>query len=372
VAALVLALATSACSSGTPDLGFALALTLDFDGSVSDSALHSVTSLKLVSSGDESYTTTLPLNRPAKRVERLVYLPLPTTSKLDVVVVALDASSKLVAAGSADLTLVAGQTTPVTIQLSAGGVTDLGADLRPVDLAHDDLSTPSYFNSVMAHSPLAYYRLDEQSGTVAHDSSGNGLDGQYGEIVTHTSGIVAGSSGAASFVGGAWNASAIINVPRSVTLEPSAAVTVEAWIRPSLVSSSDSPGIVSYGPDTSPFEPYILQLYQGSPSFYVAMDAGSSVGGTTLLDEGTIYHLVGVYNGASLTLYVNGGVAGSVPYNGSIANYDGILGLAIGATVTANDGPRTVFPGVIDEVAIYGTALDLTAIQEHYMLGMSP
>jgi hypothetical protein len=36
-----------------------------------------------------------------------------------------------------------------------------------------------YDAAVLALSPYAYYRLDEASGTVANDSSGNGLNGTY-------------------------------------------------------------------------------------------------------------------------------------------------------------------------------------------------
>ncbi len=40
-------------------------------------------------------------------------------------------------------------------------------------------AAPSYSASVLADSPLAYWRLGEASGTTAADASGNGRTGSY-------------------------------------------------------------------------------------------------------------------------------------------------------------------------------------------------
>src|SRR2546427_12015435 len=43
---------------------------------------------------------------------------------------------------------------------------------------------PSYRASVLADHPVAYWRLDEETGTVMVDASGNGNDGAYAGAVT--------------------------------------------------------------------------------------------------------------------------------------------------------------------------------------------
>ena len=40
-------------------------------------------------------------------------------------------------------------------------------------------ATSTYMGSALTASPSAFYRLDEQSGTVMADSSGNEADGSY-------------------------------------------------------------------------------------------------------------------------------------------------------------------------------------------------
>src|SRR2546427_13175021 len=61
---------------------------------------------------------------------------------------------------------------------------------------------PSYRASVLADHPVAYWRLDEETGTVMVDASGNGNDGAYaGAVTLGQPGALASDGGTAGGVG---------------------------------------------------------------------------------------------------------------------------------------------------------------------------
>src|SRR3989442_5707000 len=75
---------------------------------------------------------------------------------------------------------------------------------------------PSYRASVLADHPVAYWRLDEETGTVLVDASGNGNDGTYaGAVTLGQPGALASDSDTAAGVGPAGGAA---NVPRTASL----------------------------------------------------------------------------------------------------------------------------------------------------------
>jgi hypothetical protein len=87
-------------------------------------------------------------------------------------------------------------------------------------------SAPGYSDEVLADSPLAYYRLNEASGTVLVDASGNGRDGTIG------AGVVLGApSFVASESATAWELNGFEGgqVPGAAWMTP-AAFTYEAPI----------------------------------------------------------------------------------------------------------------------------------------------
>jgi hypothetical protein len=78
---------------------------------------------------------------------------------------------------------------------------------------------------------------------------------------------------------------------------------------------------------------------------------------------GQKYHVAGTYDGANMRLYVNGVQVASKALTG-------------GATTSSNpvligswDGGSEFFKGVIDEVAIYRSALSATRVQAHSTAG---
>jgi hypothetical protein len=244
------------------------------------------------------------------------------------------------------------------------GTIDAASDASTADVGADVQTGSTYAQTVLADSPIAYYRLGD-TGSTAVDSTSHHLDGTYTDVVTHAAGLIAGDSDQAALFSGALDGGAFprLYVPRNALLEPSAAVSVEAWIRPLTVDAE----IVSYGPQTgSPFQPYVIQLNNPSPNgatFFLA-----TVGfftGTTSIAAGSTYHFVGTYNGSTVVIYLNGVQIYSNGATGMLSDYDGVTGLAIGSGALG----EAPFTGEIDEVAIYDHALTVDRVAAHYLAG---
>ena len=84
----------------------------------------------------------------------------------------------------------------------------------------------SYSASVLADSPLSYWRLGEASGTTAADSSGANRTGSY--LNTPTLGVGGALTGDSNTAGAFNGTDEYVQVPFAAALNP-ASFTVEAW-----------------------------------------------------------------------------------------------------------------------------------------------
>jgi glucose/arabinose dehydrogenase len=220
---------------------------------------------------------------------------------------------------------------------------------------------PSYSSSVLADSPLAYWRLGESSGTTAADASGNGRTGSYLNTPTLGAGgaLTSDSNTAVGFNG----TDEYVTVPYAAALNP-AQVTVEAWAYPtggqgtfrSVVTSRD------YAPGNA--RGYILYASSANTwQFWLGNGDWAVVFGPPIvLNQWT--HLVGTYDGSTARLYVNGALAASAGASGFLQNTVRPLRIASGAT--DKTAPQYYLPGRVDEVAVYGSALSATRVQAHF------
>jgi hypothetical protein len=234
---------------------------------------------------------------------------------------------------------------------------ETGADAAPSD----------YATRILAAQPLGYWRLDETSGTIAQDSSGHGHAGAYGASVALRASPLVGDGFAVTIDGSHTSGSEhFIRVPESPGLEPTKALTVECWMAMSDLAASAN--VISYGSDVSdPYEPYVLWVSSGLWRMYIVAGSGSfSVNAPDAIADTDSHHLVAVYDGTALQLYIDGKSVASTPASGDLGHYDTVNGLGIGSGASATRGN---FPGVLDEVAVYGVALTQVQITEHYEAG---
>lgn len=225
---------------------------------------------------------------------------------------------------------------------------------------------------IMAASPEAYWRLDEQSGSTAFDLIGSN-DGTYNGTVTYgVAGAITNDSNPAVEFDGATGYAAI---PYAAALNPSGPFTIEAWVLPNQIpNSSGTPCPVSSAQmngDRSGWQirerdtgwQFVLYTHSGSAVANGGI-ANTAVGGVPSTNSWT--HLVGVYDGATTTLYVNG-----VPYSSSasgyVANYDDGVNPAGPFTIGARSSLNNNFGGRVDEVAFYDRALTATEVASHFL-----
>ena len=223
----------------------------------------------------------------------------------------------------------------------------------------------SYDQTVLANAPAAYWRLGETSGTAAVDTSGKGNGGSYsGGVALASAGLINDPNTAATFDG---------NDDRDVLQrlgEPEPDGGDQRRGLGSTHRSADGRRLrlaprleVEHGSS-------LLRTAVASPKFvsFSTAYAPSAVRGpsTTVVAAGRTYHVVGTYDGASLRIYVNGGLQATVARSGAV-NDSSIGGvLAGGGWGTL---PSPAFKGRLDEIAIYPSALSASTVQQHYTAG---
>jgi hypothetical protein len=217
---------------------------------------------------------------------------------------------------------------------------------------------------VLSDAPIHYYRFEETN--TAQPAEDQGAPGRRHGV--YTGGITLGQTTAPLLLGNAahfsGDAGTFVNLGN---FHPGNSATIEAWVQldPSAANNPGYYAVVarwdgSYELDFAPGDTPNLAVRNQASTFGLAA-------APTPLPRGRWHHLVGIYDGGVMTLYVNGSLAASVPFPGTLRNGgpspDRVL---IGAT---RDGSNSSFQwkGLIDEVAIYDRALPHDRVLAHYL-----
>ena len=224
--------------------------------------------------------------------------------------------------------------------------TYFNGDIDEVKIYVEALTDQEALN-IFNQRTVAYYKFDSN----ANDSSENGNDGT--PFLLNGGGWVPGIRDNAADI---WIGD-YIEIPDSSSLDTTTdAITISAWV---YLVSGDATNIITKSSLSSPGEDsYRLFHYYSSDelSFELA-DAGTGewFGGNMGVDLSYVswYHVVGVYDGEEVSLYLNG-VKGTTPvsHTGSIKTSSAPV--HIGAR--GPSGPNAL-DGIIDELKIFNTAL---------------
>lgn len=217
-----------------------------------------------------------------------------------------------------------------------------------------------YKDAVMSDGPLAYWRLGESSGATAADSSGHGYAATYANCIQGAPSLVSNSSGDLSVSGNGTNSQITVGAVASLYgLNRSAAI--EAWIKPSSVSSGFLSGIWSAGVGG-------ICIRQNGSGIEVLKDYSASLGVIAVgLSAGVKAHIVFVIDSAGLiTVYSNGVAKGTI--NASSTTFAGSY-VRIGADGRDSTIVGTFLSGSIDEVAVYAAPLSAARVLAHYNAG---
>ncbi|MBC8511593.1 MAG: hypothetical protein H8D32_01240, partial [Dehalococcoidia bacterium] len=228
--------------------------------------------------------------------------------------------------------------------------------------------TPTPSPTPAGHKLVAYYPLDGDTT----DHSGNGNHG-----TNHGGTFVSGVSGQALRLDGDDD----VNCGQTLTGSFPSQVTVETWVnveRFPLPTDSDQvtelgrsnfDHIFYDGKDGNEFGLTVGQY--GNAAFSVKPGAAHAtwrnVGSLQKLTSNHWYHLVGVYNGNTIKIFVNGQLDNTttVPQTQWEITLPGYYP-TIGAYSGRSDKHRNYFQGIIDELRIYDYALTAGEIKANY------
>ena len=260
----------------------------------------------------------------------------------------------------------------VTVKNGAGTINSQAASLTVVPVVAGGFAA-----SVVADMPAGFWRLDESSGTVAHDLVG-GHDGTYEDGLTlGATGALSGDTDkAVTFAG-----SSGIVVPFSQALNPDPAFSLECWVRPDPTGAGTSRAILSSRNTWSGWHyGYFLSANAGDQwqftTGHKTSGTSSLVGGSTT--EQVWYHIVATFDGVTgdKRLYVNGALLTNVTESvGTFApNYPwpndtppaADEGIGKTTALEAYEGEGNYFVGDLDEVVIYNYVLTPAQVAQHH------
>ena len=242
----------------------------------------------------------------------------------------------------------------------AGNVSPLSGEVSATTLdAASGTTAPSVSDHDASLGLLGRWSFDSGSvaGTTAQDDSGNGNDAELAQIPTLPSGKI----GQALQLDGStqW-----AEAPASGSLNVSSSVTVAGWVN----AANTTGGVIlargcTYSGASA--EDYALFLYSGN-RLKMDISDGSSVSSVlspTSQAAGTWYHVAGVYDGSSVTLYLNGVQSGTTATTLTHLNSTTGKKIGIGRDLTCS---RATLTGLLDDVRVYNTALSASELQALY------
>lgn len=196
-------------------------------------------------------------------------------------------------------------------------------------------------------APVALWTFDDPctSATVTDASPGHANGTKLGGVGCTTDGRI---ESAGAFDG----ADDRVEVADRPAFHFTGAMTAAAWVKPARVNGPQT--IVSkwYAPDS-----YMLMVQDGTYRFAVALANGTTVDVGAPAAVGRWAHVAGVFDGATIALYVDGVLRASAPAAGTLQ--DSARAIEIG-----NHPSWNAYAGLLDEVRLYGVALGAAQVQQ--------
>jgi len=235
-----------------------------------------------------------------------------------------------------------------------------------------------YSSTLSSLNPLGYWRLNEPTQPVVPTypmtnigSAGTVLNGTYYGVPTlgQPGALTSDPDSSAQF----GTVSQYAEVPYNAAMNPPTSFTVEFWAKRTNSTTSTASVICNFGPGRS--NGYLVFAGNGTLQWTFRTYNGTTRG--TLLSNGTgaldvWTHVVCVHDGTGTGanyIYLDGVLDSSLtpaPYAPQTLS---ALRLAIGPN---NEAPAWPFPGLLDDMAIYPTALTDAQVAAHYAAATSP
>ncbi len=249
---------------------------------------------------------------------------------------------------------------PVALQVPVDSwpvkVPEMGVYYRP--------ARTNYGQAVIGDGPLAYWRLDETSGTDVADSAGHS-SGPFNATYENSppldqTGVMKDGSGSPSVDFDGTNHMVLGADWAALDFAGTAAFSLESWLNTDNVN-----GVVIIIQKQTGGAGDGWELIRNGSAVNVARVGATSHGVTAgTIVAGTDHHVVGTYDGTTLRLYLD---AVEVGADATVVSMNAnAVALSIGRDSVLGTNR---FNGRLDEVAVYGRALTGTEIAEHYAIG---
>jgi len=211
---------------------------------------------------------------------------------------------------------------------------------------------------------VAHWPLDDGSGTVAVDVTGNGNDGTFEGDPQWVAGKI---GGALEFDG-----DDVVNCGNNDILNfGTNDWTIAAWIR-TTQPDPDRGTIFAKGSDNSGGIRFTLATHEANPNHITLTTDDNSTKtqalGATVVNDGEWYHVAGMRQGTTTSIYVNGVLDGTntvpagIDFSGS-SQSDAYIGAIDGNSDPATVALEKIYIGIIDDVRIYNVALTEEELQ---------
>ncbi len=210
---------------------------------------------------------------------------------------------------------------------------------------------------------VGYWSLNEGSGMIANDSSGNGNKGTLSGFALSgatSNWTTSGKKGGALTFDGV-NDQVNLGTPEALNFDGKSAITVAGWAN---LSDANQSWPVIFAKQTASEGQYNLQFGQSTnrrPAFYLNMASGWQVRiiANAVLSADRWYHIATTYDGANVKIYIDGVLDNTVVLTGSIVGQSSDL-------VYIGQANTVLMKGKIDEIRVYDRALSASEIAALY------
>ncbi len=234
-------------------------------------------------------------------------------------------------------------------------------NLFQIQSHYQSAAAGTYSATVLSSFPVAYWRLGDNPPI--SDTSGNALSGTLlNGISLGQTGVLAGDTNTAARFSSTGDG-VLISDSNLQTLGTTA--TFETWIKPDAAGNGQFQNLLSkYDYTVSNFGTEYEFLIAPDGKLYFGRGNLGSVVSSVAVSSGVWQHVAATFNNGSVSFYINGILVGAGAISGS-AFSNTSAPVQIG---TARNTPYQ-FRGLMDEVAIYPSALSATRILAHYKAG---
>jgi PKD repeat protein len=230
-------------------------------------------------------------------------------------------------------------------------------------------------NSAYAQSVLGttgvrgYWRLGETTGTTAADASTSNNPGTISNGPLSVAGLLTGEANNARDFDGVND---FLNLSPTPFGTPTT-FSAEAWVRTGSTKSSGNYHYLISNSSSDFNNGFTLAIDSSNrATFVVARNVLFTLRGqatsSVTLPPNTTHHVVGTYDGSRVRVYVDGVERGNASFSSGITYASG-RDINIGRKVSTTGQAANHLDGILDEPALYTSALSAATVTAHYNAG---